>query len=631
MGKARIIESLGEGKYLIEVVFDTRNTELRIAELEERLTDLQWKLTEDYLKAGIEYKTTELKILFVEKELEFLKAIPRTQQLATFCVDYSKELRGEVGTIETHGEVGQSPFHKLLIQPGWQEKNVFDLETDGLLATTPEQFPEQWLFNTMMLPGWQKWQPMYRLGKILYINQEEDKAHVELDDAYSSAVLDGEKLAINLNSQEILNDVPIEYMNCHSDAFEVDDRVVVEFTERSWTGAKKIIGFEELPQPCPIYLQVSVNDTLVNYTSSTKYIRIAQKNPDTGVLETVSQMPVHSSDSGICGPFEGVDIGRPFYAEIYYKGSYAFGRPVYWFNYFELATESNHDFHINIAIRENPTSYYANGIKGKTLTILSDDNLPWFFPERIIDEADHYVKRVEYCRSDEGSLHDAKTVKVDTAEFGTIRALKVNFTLRAIRYRHTGWDAPEGVNYNVNVYQPCNMHGTEPRIYTELARADYYRQDLNMITFNEEMWAYCAGFIGDFNDGVWDLNPAAYAKVWPETSSSPQSMWDVWTSGGQEWIMSGSWFFTYGDILNGDIHTNPFIIADEHGRVISEPVNGIYRFASVMKYSSGYCIDWDSYGDCIEYAIACDREGGNVDLDRHLHHFEVVDFPQELV
>jgi hypothetical protein len=636
MGKATIIESLGEGKYLIMVEYDTRNTDRRIAKLEETLVDLQWKLTGDYYKEGDEYKTTELKILYVEKELEFLRNIPRTQQLATFCVDYSKELRGAVGTIETHGEVGQSPFHKVLIQPGWEEKNTYDPPTDGILATIPEQFPEQWLVNTMLYPGWQRWKTMFRIGKILDINQEADLAKVELDDAFSSAVLDGKKLDINDPEQKILEDIPIEYMNCHSDAFDVDDRVVVEFVDQSWAGQKKIIGFESNPKACPLYLQVSVNDTLVNYNLAQKYVRIAQHNPDTGELETIQQLPVGSAGepAGICGPFdtELLDPGRPFYAELYYRGSYSQSRPVYWFNYFELATEQNHDFHVNFAVRQNPTAYYAAGIHSKVFTVLSDDNLPWFFPERIIEEYDHYVNRVEWNRSDEGNLHGAQTVKIDSEAYGTIRVLKVNFTCRAIRYHHRGWTNPDGTNYNEHVYQNCRMHGEAPRYYEELAYWNYYHQDLAMIHVSQdpEMWSYCTGFMGDFNDGVWNEDPTATAKIFPQSNTSPISFSDVWYSGG-EWFVGGSGFLSYFDHLGQDIFTNPFIISDQQGNIISEPMDTTIRMAWVASFSAGYCIDFDEFNDCIEYEVTCDRSYGCVDVERHLHEFQVVDLPQELI
>jgi predicted transglutaminase-like cysteine proteinase len=47
----------------------------------------------------------------------------------------------------------------------------------------------------------------------------------------------------------ILEDVTIEYMNCHSAAFADGDLVIVEFTDQDWT-KPKVIGFFEDPQGC---------------------------------------------------------------------------------------------------------------------------------------------------------------------------------------------------------------------------------------------------------------------------------------------------------------------------------------------------------------------------------------------
>lgn len=46
-----------------------------------------------------------------------------------------------------------------------------------------------------------------------------------------------------------LDAVPIEYMTCNAAAFADGDRVVVEFTNQSWS-SPKVIGFLESPQPC---------------------------------------------------------------------------------------------------------------------------------------------------------------------------------------------------------------------------------------------------------------------------------------------------------------------------------------------------------------------------------------------
>lgn len=49
----------------------------------------------------------------------------------------------------------------------------------------------------------------------------------------------------------LLEDVPVEYMQCNAAAFAEDDRVVVHFRDRDWD-KPHVIGFEESPQRCSV-------------------------------------------------------------------------------------------------------------------------------------------------------------------------------------------------------------------------------------------------------------------------------------------------------------------------------------------------------------------------------------------
>lgn len=49
----------------------------------------------------------------------------------------------------------------------------------------------------------------------------------------------------------LLQDVPVEYMQCNASAFKEGDRVVVHFKDSSWS-KPRVIGFEEKPQNCGI-------------------------------------------------------------------------------------------------------------------------------------------------------------------------------------------------------------------------------------------------------------------------------------------------------------------------------------------------------------------------------------------
>jgi len=125
--------------------------------------------------------------------------------------------------------------------------------------------PEQLFFNVATLPGWQKWMPMYRVGTITSISYEDDTASVDLDEARSSATgigssgspttntdwggPEGDPRGLRVNQGMPLDQIPVVYMECNADAFEVGDRVLVEFVDQDWDGAR-VIGFESNPKPC---------------------------------------------------------------------------------------------------------------------------------------------------------------------------------------------------------------------------------------------------------------------------------------------------------------------------------------------------------------------------------------------
>ncbi len=182
----------------------------------------------------------ELKKTALEKELERLERLidegERTQ--SAWCADLTEDLTAdaEVGTIEIKGESEQ-----ILVQPGYGGNAVYDQDRDGQLMPAGLATPAQSFYNYAMLPGWQKWAPTYRVGKIKDLDG--DNCTVILDSARSAAQ------ALDINQATELTDVPIRYMNCNGRAFEVGDRIVVEFEGQEWDNPK-VIGFEEEPQKC---------------------------------------------------------------------------------------------------------------------------------------------------------------------------------------------------------------------------------------------------------------------------------------------------------------------------------------------------------------------------------------------
>ena len=120
---------------------------------------------------------------------------------------------------------------------------------DGVMTMPHVMSPAQSFFNTAILPGWQKHRPSYRWGTISGINYDENTASVNLAAATSSAQ------NLNINTFTTLSGIPVRYMTCDAEAFEVGDRCVVEFFQ-TLPGQydARVIGFLDNPKPCIKYV-----------------------------------------------------------------------------------------------------------------------------------------------------------------------------------------------------------------------------------------------------------------------------------------------------------------------------------------------------------------------------------------
>lgn len=79
----------------------------------------------------------------------------------------------------------------------------------------------------------------------LDVRIKQDHCTVAMDPAFSS------QQDIDVVKEPVLHYVPMQYMECNGAAFNVDDRVVVEF-EYHALARPKVIGFEANPKPCPV-------------------------------------------------------------------------------------------------------------------------------------------------------------------------------------------------------------------------------------------------------------------------------------------------------------------------------------------------------------------------------------------
>lgn len=242
MGKALILENLGQGQYRIEYLQD------RVAADKAKDKLLRWK---SYLEAKIpqlrnndpDHKLAGyvLGLESLKKQLQLYDRIPPNRIFDTWCVDYSLNLTGIVGT----AEINNDPDGTVLICPGFRaDERAYDQAVDGAAQHTWAQTAEQWFYNEAMRPGWQKWQPTFRIGTIT------EKTHsmctVALDIATTMIRDFGEPRSIN--QYDVLTNVPIEYMDCDGSVFYVGARVVVEFGSQV-AAYPKVIGFPDHPRP----------------------------------------------------------------------------------------------------------------------------------------------------------------------------------------------------------------------------------------------------------------------------------------------------------------------------------------------------------------------------------------------
>lgn len=184
------------------------------------------------IETPIEGVKAEIKGLQLQIDGLLSGEISETQQ--AWCVDLTEDGAGPVGTIEVPGEPAT-----VLICPGCRGPQ----QSDGYLLARQVMTPSQVFFNAAILPGWQKFKPTYRIGTITAVDMTADKASVNLEAATSSAQ------GLDVNQTTTLTNIPVVYMTCNAGAFDVGDRVVVEFVGQVWDGAR-VIGFASNPKSC---------------------------------------------------------------------------------------------------------------------------------------------------------------------------------------------------------------------------------------------------------------------------------------------------------------------------------------------------------------------------------------------
>lgn len=296
MGKLVVASHKGQGEYTVKVALNNAPIDARIAKLGQQIVDMDVKIADmpalieqasekarqasDALSAAIaayraatesakkglmkemQKKNAEFTIAIsdlnsLQSELAALKleraalqlerdklssGKPIEQTVDVWCADYTLDLSGDIGSYEILPEkYGKESPLPIIAKPGFDGKAAYDAPRDGILTHPLASGPSASYWNLGALPAWEKWLPIARVGKITAIAG--DLCDVLLDAATSS------RQNLDVNRGNTLTGVPISYMTCNGGAFLVDDRVVVEFTDRDWT-KPKVVGFESHPRPC---------------------------------------------------------------------------------------------------------------------------------------------------------------------------------------------------------------------------------------------------------------------------------------------------------------------------------------------------------------------------------------------
>lgn len=240
MGKATIINEIGDGQYTIEVKHDLAAATVRMNNFAASLAHVEERIAEETNPNLL--SALRLRKSSIEKRLAELDAIVNDMdyQLAAWCADLTEGLTGEVGTIEPGAEAKNG----VNIRPGYDGGAVFNHARDGYAAPFLTLPVADALRNFAIMPAIQKHRPTYRYATISNIDEIENTCRVVFEPLFSSVQ------NLDINAVNALNDVPVEYMTCNAAAFENGDSVIVKWEPYRADGQAKVIGFKQEPRPC---------------------------------------------------------------------------------------------------------------------------------------------------------------------------------------------------------------------------------------------------------------------------------------------------------------------------------------------------------------------------------------------
>ena len=285
MGKGQIVQELGDGYYSVQLQLEVSRLQSSREEEAEKLEDIDipaaqlavetadqalvnaktaavnvirqynqdpisvpysqvhgvWKTIQEssFTLKKAEHTLNQLRLKLASLKKKIARFTPPEEPIVkALCVDLEKELTGLVGTIEPLGE--RRDDIPVLIAPSGQISSE-----DGMLQPLQAASTFGAILNLILRPAWQRHMPMYRLGRLVKIDDEYSKCTVILDEA--KTVIESNGKTLDLNKEPILVDTPkTDYDHFKYSAV---DHVVVRFKNQDWN-KPEIIGLAEEALVC---------------------------------------------------------------------------------------------------------------------------------------------------------------------------------------------------------------------------------------------------------------------------------------------------------------------------------------------------------------------------------------------
>lgn len=227
--KSDLNQIIQQGK---ESPSDDANDKIKSATQAERSTALT------LANARAVYQMSRTKEESIRRRIRYLKDQTTIEDTrVVWCADCNQTLQegDSVGTIEI-----PNTDDSIMIKPTGTDVNGsdYDSEIDGILTNTAALTPAQAFHSYAVFPGWQRWKPTYRLGKILE-KTGRDNATILLD-AESTVQ------SLKVDNARYIYNVPLTLKGQKSGPYEIGDRVVVKFEDQNHE-SPKVVGFEEDP------------------------------------------------------------------------------------------------------------------------------------------------------------------------------------------------------------------------------------------------------------------------------------------------------------------------------------------------------------------------------------------------